>query len=167
MHAQLNFSQDPRFDGLRIDTCANRAWIMSNDQYSPYWKEFGLTSTIIPAPNRGVKFIGGRQQAVGRVRVQIPFGGLHIFIDVCFLITQSDILTLLSMNDMIGKNLDITFLERCITYNGLCRPLTLDNNFLIHRWEARAFLSPCKPNMNSDAYIFSSATPPSAQQRIY
>lgn len=51
--------------------------------------------------------IGGRQEFLGMVVIQIPFKDHHLVIDVNFMIIKDNFPTLLSMRDMVTKGLDI------------------------------------------------------------
>lgn len=96
------------FDGLRIDTCANRSSDMSLGQYKLYVRKFGLPEAIRQAEARAIKEIGGRQLALGAAKVQILLPRLGMVADVEVLIIEQDIPTFLSMKDMLDHGLDIS-----------------------------------------------------------
>lgn len=133
-----NGGSNSHFDGLRLDTCANRASVMSRSQYLAYTIKYGLKETIRPATHKGIRGIGGVQKAVWVVRVQIPFDGLRTVIDVDFLIIEDDFPTLLSMKYMVTNGLDISLQRRCMKLGKPTHPLSMENFFLIHRWDEEA-----------------------------
>lgn len=121
------------FDGIRIDTAANRKSIMSMNQYNAYCKTFGLRPAIKPR-TKGITGIGGRKAGRGTVMIQIPFPNLSIIINIDFLLIDSNVPTLLCMKDMIDNNLDISIQDRNIRYKNKVQKLVLENYFLVYRW---------------------------------
>lgn len=122
------------FDGLRIDTGANRFSVMSSDKYDAYCKEFFVTPRIVRKEGREVNGIGGKSVAIGATIIEVPFRDLGIVIDVRFLIISSDVPTLLSMRDMVDNKLDTSVQERTISLGSKKQSLSMENYFLIHRW---------------------------------
>lgn len=106
MHNQLKMGEGISFDGVRIDTGANRSSVMSKMQYDAYKREFGLKDAKKPT-EKMVRGIGGRRKAKGTAMIQIPFPKIGIVIDVELLIIDEDVPSLLCMKDMYGKKMDI------------------------------------------------------------
>lgn len=137
MISEMYHAMEPKgqtnFDGVKIDTAANRKSIMGTHQYDEYCKTFGLRPAI-RTQTRGVIGIGGRKSSIGTVTIQIPFPNLGLIIDVCFLLMTGNVPTLLCMKDMIDNNLDISLQHRTITHEGRKQQLRLENYFLVYRW---------------------------------
>lgn len=77
--------------------------------------------------------IGARQRAKGMYMMQIPFKYLNLIIDVDFMVIVSDVLTLLSIRDMVTNGLDIPIQLCHIRFEGSIGQLAMNNSFLIHR----------------------------------
>lgn len=93
----------PRFDGIRIRTCTHRRYIISYQNYSAYCPERGLGEALRPTETKVVIGIGGRRKAIGGFRIQIPFMGLCLVIEVNFLVVAEAIPTLLYTKDMVDN----------------------------------------------------------------
>lgn len=66
----------PRFNGVTIDTAANRMSIMSRSQYHAYQMEFGR-KVPMRLPKRDVKGIGGKSMSIGEVTIQLNLDTLQ------------------------------------------------------------------------------------------
>lgn len=137
MHDQLGDKKGLAFDGLRLDTGANRASVMCGNQYEAYTKEFGLRNAMRPAPDRTIRGIGGRRKAAGMEMIQIPFSDLGLVIDVDFVIINEEVPSLLSMKDMYTNGLDLSIQGRYVSLANRRHKLAFENFFLIHRWSTR------------------------------
>lgn len=60
MEGQVQGGNSVEFDGVRFDTCANRASVMGFEKYDAYYREFDVRTAIRPAQNRNLKGIIGR-----------------------------------------------------------------------------------------------------------
>lgn len=89
------------FDGLRIDTCANRTSVIIECQYQAYCYSFNLPFITRPSGNQIKKGNGGSSTSSGIFMIQVPFNYLDFIIDVSFLIIKEDVPTLLSMRDLL------------------------------------------------------------------
>lgn len=133
MQANLGDSHLSTFIGLRLDTCANTS-VISETQYNSYCSEFARRPSIISDGTRQFTGIGGIRKPIGFVKIQIPFSGLDLVIDVYFLVLKEKAPTLLSMPDIIMNGLDFSVQGQHVSHGKLCHKLTCENNFLVHRW---------------------------------
>lgn len=76
---------------------------------------------------------GGVIAAIGKVQLKIPFKDLRLVLDVDFLVLKETTPTLLSMEDMIQNELDISIQNILVTYDNRNQKLTPENLFLTHR----------------------------------
>lgn len=136
MNEQLAKRDSDQFEGVRLDTAANRRSVMSIRQYEAYQKEFGLRVPIRATERRTLRGIGGHGTIVGEAMIQIPFGDLGLVIDVTFTILEEDVPSLLSNRDMIDNGLDLSLQGRYLYKGSRKQPLALENYFLIYRWKA-------------------------------
>lgn len=135
MVARLETNDKPvGFEGLKVDTGANRSSIMSARQYGAYCETFGLIGNVRPSEKR-VKGIGGRQVVVGVANIQIPFDKLGLIIDVWFAILDADVPTLLSLRDLWINGLDISIQECVIKLGQKKQELEMVNFFLVYKWQ--------------------------------
>lgn len=125
------------FEGVRLDTCANRTSVMGEEQYQAYCHTFGIKPALRKVKNRSVNGIGGTQPAIGLALIDIPFKKLHLMINVLFLILPSKTPALLSTRDMYVNGLDFSLQNKTITFEGRVQELIMDNYFLIHRWSPK------------------------------
>lgn len=125
-----NISDEVKFNGVVIDTAANRRSVMCKSQYHAYEKEFGRRVRIRP-PRRDLRGIGGKKEVCGEVTIQIPFTKLNLIIDVDFSIIEDETPSLLSNKDMITNGLDISLPGRYIYIGKFRQPLMFENYFLI------------------------------------
>lgn len=120
------------FKVLKIDTGANKSSIIGFPQYEAYCVNFGLFKAIRPTTQR-IKVIGGKQEAVGEVVIQIPFQGLSVIIDVRFIILSSDVPTLLSLKYLWSNRIDIS-IQECVKKLGFQRQdLEMIDFFLVYK----------------------------------
>lgn len=136
MNKQLVSRSGPPFNGITIDTAANRKSVMCKAQYEAYGRDFGRTIPM-RKPSRGLKGLGGKSKVLGEAMIQIPFCALHLIIDVVFAIVEEDIPSLLSNKDMLDNGLDISLQGKYLYIGSRRQPLVLDNYFFIYRWSTR------------------------------
>lgn len=121
----------PRFNGVTIDTAANRRFVMGRSQYLAYQKEFRRKVAMWP-PRKDVTGKDGKMVAIDEGTIQIPFPGIGITIDVDLKILEADTPSLLSNKDMIENGLDISMQGDYLHVSGLRQQLRLDNFIFIH-----------------------------------
>lgn len=109
--------------------CKKRS-VMSIRQYKAYCDILNLHIEIKPVTSKQVREIGGISKAVGVARVQTPFNGMNIVIDVKFLIIQDPIPTLLILKAILDKHLEIYIQDRYISHKNHRHTLRLMNYFL-------------------------------------
>lgn len=126
--------EQKQFQGIRIDTCANRTSVIGEGQYLAYCKKLGLKPALRIDASRSVKGVRGTQKGIGAARIDIPFKCLKITISVLFLILKGEIPGLLSMRDMITNGLELSLQKATISFAGLHKDLELKNIFLVHNW---------------------------------
>lgn len=131
----VGISDGKNFNGVIIDTAANRRSIMSLNQYRAYQSEFGRKVPMRPA-RKDVKGIGGRSTVLGEVTIQIPFSKLNLIIDVEFSILPDDTPSLLSNKDIIENGLDISLQGGYLYIDDARQPLIFENFFYIYKWKA-------------------------------
>lgn len=122
------------FNGIRLDTCANRRSVMAIGQYHAYYTTFGLSNFMCPIRGKEVRGIGGTSKAIGEANISIRFREIGIMIDVDLLNLPGTIPSLLSMKDITDNNLYLFIQERYISWNGRTEKLQLVNNLLIYNW---------------------------------
>ena len=123
------------FDGIRIDTCANRSSVMSLNQYRAYCSRFQVPMKIDRADRKTIRGIGGKEETIGSTIIPVPFKGLGLILDVKFAIVKRKVPSLLCMRDMKQTGLDISIQDELMKFRNLEHPLSMENYFLIHRWE--------------------------------
>ena len=134
MHAALSHGESSGFDGIIIDTGANRSSVMSHAQYKAYCNEFNVPAIIDRTDTRGLKGIGGQGQCIGTAIVQIPFNDLDLILDVKFRILQDTCPSLLSLRDMRQNGLDLSIQQHLLYFKHKCQDLLLENDFLKYKW---------------------------------
>lgn len=134
MYTHLTRKPQRCFEGVKIDTGANRSSIMSKDQYNSYCDTFGIRCSVRHPDGRMIRGIGGNQPAIGFVTIQVPFRDLNLTIDVDFMLVSGSIPSLLSLRDVYENGLDISLQRQMITFRDKCQKLDFDNFFLIHNW---------------------------------
>lgn len=65
MHTNMTSVNSKSFDGIRIETCANRTTIMSKAQFMLYCGTSGVRPVMRPAKDLAVKVIGGMRTRIG------------------------------------------------------------------------------------------------------
>jgi hypothetical protein len=89
------------FEGLILDSAANRRSTMCYGQYKTYCKMFGVRMNLKPSSGQNIKGIGGRRSTMGTAVVPVPFPNLKLILDVEFaIIPGDDTPSLLSLRDM-------------------------------------------------------------------
>lgn len=78
--------------------------------------------------------IWGLVNAIGIVKLQIPYEDLDVKIVVDFIVLLEPIPTLISVQDMLRKNLDISVLKCHVTCGRFKQILEMKTLFMIHRW---------------------------------
>lgn len=82
MHAALSEAESPLFQGLRIDTCANRTSVISINQYKAYCRQFNFPSQINKTRKKSLRGLGGTSEPIGVARIPVPFKDLNLVIDI-------------------------------------------------------------------------------------
>lgn len=80
--------EERHLDGLNLDTCANKAPVISKDQNLDYCGELGIMDNIKRGRVRRVVWIGGSLHEQGTVKLQTPFIILNLVIDVQYLVLE-------------------------------------------------------------------------------
>lgn len=135
MNRELREGETTSFKGIHLDTCANRSSVMSISQYKAYCREFNVPVKLDTSTSRNLSGIGGSRKSLGSVIIPIPFADLNIVIDVKFQIVSDKVPSLLSMKDMKDNGLDISIQNEEISFKHHYQKLTMENYFLIHRWQ--------------------------------
>lgn len=97
MYSRLSHELPTHFQGIRFDTCANTASIMSRKQYDAYCDTFCMKQAIKDASNSKIRGVGGQTFAIGLVTIQVPFVDLELILYIDFLLVAEEIPTLMSM----------------------------------------------------------------------
>lgn len=121
-----------RFQGIKFDTALNQISVIKQARYRDYYDLFGLGQAIRFDWKRRVIGLADLPKGIRCVRIQIQFPALRIVIDVDFLMVTRDILSLLSVKDMMDNGMDTSVENRCAYHEGRREPLILENYFLIH-----------------------------------
>lgn len=136
MHREIRQGEEERFNGIFLDTCANRSSVMSYKQYKAYCKEFNVPFNIERGEQRGIRGVGGSAKIIGSANIPVPFRDLKLVIDVQFRIVNEKVPSLLSNKDMIDNGLDISLQRKTISHGKQEQSLDFENYFLIHRWRS-------------------------------
>jgi len=134
MSSALSCGESARFQGVILDTGANRRSAMCLEQYRTYCKEFMVPMEIDYNDNNCLLGIGGMSGAVGTASIPIPFVDLGIVIDVKFKILRDSCPNLLSLRDMIVNKLDISIQDKTVSFRHKIQSLLFENDFLKHKW---------------------------------
>ena len=134
MEVALQMGEETRFEGIILDTGANRRSAMSIKQYKAYCREFHVPFDIDYQDNHNLLGIGGQGRAIGTATIPIPFVDLDIVIDVKFRILDTNCPNLLSLRDMKENGLDMSIQKNVITYKHKIQDLSVINDFLMHKW---------------------------------
>ena len=123
------------FNGIIIDTGANRTSMMSLDQYIAYCREHNVPARIADF-NRSVRGIGGVcVKTIGKATVAVPFPDIGVVCDITFHITEGHNPTLLSLRDLKNTGLDLSIQKNCVHMMGKSQKLVHENDFLYYRWK--------------------------------
>lgn len=133
MNRRLKDPDGEKFNGITIDTAANRKSVMFQSQYQANEQEFGRNINI-RQPRRGLKGLGGRSKVIGEVTIKIPFINLELVMYIGFAIIEKDALSLLSNTDLIDNGLDISLQGGYLHIGTRKKQLTLENNLFVYRW---------------------------------
>lgn len=136
IEAALSVGECTKFNGIIMDTAANRSSIMSLSQYKAYCEEFRISMRINRMEKRTICGVNSKSSPVGTATISIPFKTLDLWIDVQFRIMPFDCPSLLSMKDMIDNGLDLSIQNKWISYKHKLQDLIFENYFLVHRWNA-------------------------------
>jgi hypothetical protein len=132
--------QGMTFNGVIIDTGANRRSTMCLEQYRAYCARYGSPHRI-QKQARSIRGIGGSVRAVGIANLPIPFSDLNVTIDVEFLILPGAQPTLLSLRDMMENEIGLDILNGHAVFGDHVQKLHFVNGFWVHRWEPGVFPS--------------------------
>jgi hypothetical protein len=124
----------PIFEGIIVDTGANKSSLMSLEQYRAYCKVFKVPANIKGAMKM-FKGIGVSRSSVGSVVIAIPFPKLGICADVEFQIINENVPNLLSIRDLQNTGVEHSIQHNSLKLTGREQPLTAKNDFLCHTWE--------------------------------
>lgn len=81
INERLDMKSSISINGLRFAMCANTS-VISESQYLAYCSRFGLRPTVTSSGDQKIYGTGGSSKAIGFVKLQIPFAGLNLIIDV-------------------------------------------------------------------------------------
>lgn len=129
MHSRnkdLNIDDDKSFSAVRFDTAANRTTHISESQYMSYCPQFSLRPLIREAGDRHAK-VSVLANEIGVVKLQITFKDVKLVMDVDFLLFTGEVPRLLSMRDMLTKNLNISIQVCHISHGIFKRQLSMEN----------------------------------------
>lgn len=107
----------PKFEGVWIDTCANKSSVMRETQYMAYCGDFKIAKDMRQCKGITIRGIGRKQHATITGRIQIRFTFLPIISTVDVLIIKERVPWLLSMRDMIHNGLEIS-IQNARVYRG-------------------------------------------------
>lgn len=122
------------FNGVIIDTGANRKSVMCTEQHKAYCNLFQIPLDIDSTEKGGVLGIGGRAKSIGITTLSVPFRELGLVVNVSFRLMETDCPSLLCLNDMLVNGLDISIQEKTMKYQGKTMKLAFENGFLVHKW---------------------------------
>ena len=134
MHKALQKGEPEEFEGIIMDTGANRSSMMSLQQYLIYCQDFGAVANINKGMASRVRGIGGKCQSIGVAIIPIPFPDLGITCDVLFHIIEGDVPSLFCLSDMKREGLDLRILKDRVDHMGRSQALTYHNALLWHKW---------------------------------
>ena len=125
------------FNGILMDTGANRSSVISLSQYLAYCREYGIPASLDKSKAGSVRGLGGKQSSLGTATILIPFYNLQIVADVEFRVIEDDTVpTLLSLSDMKRIGIDMSIQRNCVSFLGKEQKLVYENGFLYHRWRS-------------------------------
>lgn len=123
-------------DGIRSETCCNRS---SGMLHSQYWSYFPKIRGKTVHRHRDAYNLTSHwwKESTDRCRsdqnMEISFTMLKIITDVYFLILKEDVITFVSMKNMVINKLHISIQRRYICFAGRRPRLAMENFFHIHR----------------------------------
>ena len=124
----------PTFDGIIIDTGANRSSVMFLNQYRIYCKIFKTPMQINHEDSKGIKGLFGGSSSIGTAIIPIPFVKLDVVLDIKFLIMKSDCKTLFCLKDLKDNGLNLDVQRDMIQLGDKEQKLLLENDFQKHIW---------------------------------
>lgn len=124
--------REGEYNGILIDTGANRLSIMSLQQDRAYCREHGTPAQIIPEWRR-ISGLGSHY-TIGVATIPIPFPQLSLVCDINFHILDENVKSLLSHRDLKLAGIDLSVQKDCILFMGKKQQLSVENDFLIYRW---------------------------------
>ena len=136
MACAFSFGEKSTFDGIILDTGANRVSAMSLSQYKAYCREFGCALAIDYSDNRSLNGIGGKSRAIGTAIIPIPFNSLGVVLDVKFRIMKDHCPSLLSLRDMIDSGMEISIQDKTVSIGDRTQEISFENDFLKYKWKA-------------------------------
>lgn len=113
------------FDGIRIDTIANRTLVIGIEQFRVYFTTFNLSCSPKLWNDRVVKGIDGGWCSIGTVVVQVPIKILDLILDVQLAVIKVNIPTFLLKNDLSDSTLDILVQRKFASLQKRRHPLVL------------------------------------------
>lgn len=136
MNAELQKGEESTFEGIVIDTGANRSSVMSLAQYKAYCKTFHTVPNVRndKLTNSLVGLGGHTIQAVGTAHIPIPFTELDLIIDVDFRIIKDNTTSILSLMDLKRNGLDISVQRDKVIFGNKEQNLLFENDLLKHKW---------------------------------
>lgn len=134
-HAYLTIDGEQKFHRIGAHTCANRASIISTQQYTPYFHVFGLKPSIKPSAGRTGRGIGRRKPTIGTALIKIPFRDILLLIYVELLLLENEVPTLLYMSYMVMNGIDISIQRADIMYGRGTETFKFKNYFRAHGWK--------------------------------
>ena len=134
MNCQLSKGEYAPFDGVIIDTGANRSSVISLAQYKAYCQQFGVTPNIKGDAKSLIGLGKNVVQAIGHATIPIPFVDLDKIIDVDFRVISQSQSTLLSLSDLKRNGLDISIQDETVSFKHKIQTLVYENDFLKHKW---------------------------------
>jgi len=140
MERALKADERPsEFNGVLVDTGANRASLMSLNQYRAYCREHGAPASLTKGTKR-VRGLGGSQQSIGTATIAVPFPELGLVSEIDFHIVDDEVPTLLSLRDLKKTGIDLSIQRDCLLFMGAEQKLVHENDFLYYRWSPDAAL---------------------------
>ncbi len=113
------------FNGVLIDTGANRTSLMSLRQYRAYCREHG-TPAHIDMDSKRVCGLGGSTRSIGKATITLPCPCLSVVTDIDFHIIEEDVPTLLSLRELKRNGVDLSIQKDCLTLSHILRKRAKD-----------------------------------------
>lgn len=121
-----------RYELIRTDTCANRKYSNSKEQYQTYCNEFWLRPDTAPTILNPVNGIREIWRLVCMDVIQVPIKGLIIIIEVTLPVLQGKRPLFWSMRKMLEHDFKLSLPGRYITHGDRIKTLSVENYFLVH-----------------------------------